>query len=710
MILKNFIYIFLVINAGYVIPQEDGMKIDESLLSEEAEWDSFAGELEGNLGKDSSASKIPSEEEDKSWEEEFKATDAENSATKTPVNEMAKGESKENSSMPQKETIEADANILSKDSNDQNASEADTFELGPEENELIQLSQVLSTQISDEEWRSITQSSSTMTYIVQKDDWLFKISKKLFGSGLYYPKIWSMNPHITNPHEIEPDTQLVFDPGSAIMPPQLSVGGTFESDQGNNLAGTSKWFDEKRKLLEKGVEVISSDDELSKVMGPKTKNEEYKKYTPPQMEIVSKPPEDQYDSFGIEKASQSQSDFKQGHYLNTFVTTNEMKNLGEFTDMVHEAISLNMKDRVYVTFEEGQSPQAGELFSVYTDLGEVKTKFSERSGRKFVICGSLKLLQQIDVEERKWEAIVTEFFVPAERGSKLTSYTPKIDKVFKNFNSRVIEGTIISGYRELNTYFTMGDVVYIDRGRSDGVEVGNVFDVYDTMDRGQSRQISTKPTYRTGELTIISVTDNFSTAVVSNATMDFKMGDLVRTRSSEEEKIAITNQKPKVSGVEVKDFQAKSVGDEIYSKVKDVNLTSQELAELERQRAQRDILDETERDLKELEELESTISKADNLLKYEFEDKVGSKDLEDVEGQIYQQGLKVNLDAVEEKYGKKYLDENLNSADNPFGLSQYDVEEVDELLNLQKADNDATKSDTVSNQSSAPSRSKTRKR
>lgn len=693
MIMKKYFYFLIIfIFICNAFTQEENTKIDDSMLSNDADWESFSGELEGNLEKEDTASKIPKEEEDKSWEEEFKKNNPEDSQIK---NEKSENEMKKTADDKNEKTS------TEVDSGD------DTFDLGPEENELIQLSQVLATQISDEEWRSITQSSSTLTYVVQKNDWLYKISKKLFGNGLYYPKIWSMNPQITNPHEIEPGMQLVFDPGSAVMPPQLSVGETsLESAQGGVFTGSSKWFEEKKKLLSRGIEVISSDEELAKVMGPKIKNEEYKKYTPPQMELTSKPPADQYDSFGIEKSSISQSEFKQGHYLNTFVTINNMKNVGEFSDMAHEAMSFSIRDRVYVTFEEGQNPQAGELFSVYTDLGEVTSKYSERKGRKFVICGSIKLLQQIDVESKKWEAIVTEFFVPVMRGSKLTSYTPKIDKVFKTFNSRVIEGTIISGYRELNSYFTVGDVVYIDRGRSDGVEVGNVFDVYDTLDRGAGKQITTKPTYRTGELTIISVTDNFSTAFVSSATMDFKLGDLVKTRSSEEEKVASTNQTPKVSGVEIKDFQAKSVGDEIYNNVKDVKLSSQELAELERQRAQKDILDESERDMKELEELESTIAKADNLLKLESSDSVSTKDLEDVEGQIYQQGLKVNLDAVEEKYGKKYLDENLNSVENPYGLSQYDVEEVDELLNLQKTNAKSSNKDEVSNQSSAPIRIK----
>ena len=185
--------------------------------------------------------------------------------------------------------------------------------------------------------------------------------------------------------------------------------------------------------------------------------------------------------------------------------------------------------------------------------------------------------------------------------------------------------------------------------------------------------------------------------------MDFKIGDIVRTRSSEEEQVARSNLKPKVPGVEVKDYTSKSVGDDIFSKVKDISLSPQELAELERQQGQKDILDESERDLKELEDLENTISQADQLLSSQAnQENIASKDLEDIEGQVYQQGLKVNLDSLEGRYGKKYLDDDLKSVENPFGLSQYDVEEVDELLNMQKSND--IKQDQVESESSAPVR------
>ena len=44
-----------------------------------------------------------------------------------------------------------------------------------------------------------------------------------------------------------------------------------------------------------------------------------------------------------------------------------------------------------------------------------------------------------------------------------------------------------------------------------------------------------------------------------------------------------------------------------------------------------------------------------------------------------------SLDEIEKDIGRKYLDEDLNSKENPYGLTEFDLEEIDELLNTDTA-------------------------
>jgi hypothetical protein len=40
-----------------------------------------------------------------------------------------------------------------------------------------------------------------------------------------------------------------------------------------------------------------------------------------------------------------------------------------------------------------------------------------------------------------------------------------------------------------------------------------------------------------------------------------------------------------------------------------------------------------------------------------------------------------SMDQIEEEIGKKYMDDDLKAKENRYGLSEYDIEEVDKLMN-----------------------------
>lgn len=97
-------------------------------------------------------------------------------------------------------------------------------------------------------------------------------------------------------------------------------------------------------------------------------------------------------------------------------------------------------------------------------------------------------------------------------------------------------------------------------------------------------------------------------------------------------------------------------------------------------------MSEGERDLRSLERLEQEIETAEAMLKEARldEDKLlEGQSLDKLEENLlYQQ--QESLDEIEENFGKRYLDEDLNDKDNPFGLTEFDIEEIDELLNVEK--------------------------
>jgi nucleoid-associated protein YgaU len=66
-------------------------------------------------------------------------------------------------------------------------------------------------------------------YIIQPGDTLWDLSDQLLDDPFWWPKLWSYNPNILNPHLIEPGMRIVFAPSNGVLPPSLSLadGGEF---------------------------------------------------------------------------------------------------------------------------------------------------------------------------------------------------------------------------------------------------------------------------------------------------------------------------------------------------------------------------------------------------------------------------------------------------------------------------------------------------
>lgn len=581
------------------------------------------------------------------------------------------------------------------------------FDVGNEEKKLLELSKYVQKKITGKEWDDIAVKAKLDKYEVQSGDYLWKISKKLFGSGFYYSKIWALNPQIANPHEIEPGSVLAFDTGDADTLPNVKVGEFSDDEVSSQKEGSSytsadgnnhpAWIKERKKLIDQGVyfqfaseETYEDLERLEKAQ----KNTEYEKYDPPTSEIAIKEPSDQYDNTGFDKSSKIVFNYKEGFFLNSFVTTNVVQDLGEIKATPKESVFIHKFDTLYVNFDKSAKVKPGDLFSVYTAGGEVKNPISDRSGFVYTTTAQIKAIQKKD---DVWECLVIEQSGIVQRKDRITVYTPKIGKIARTYSKRSVEAAIIGSYRESLTGIAFGDVVYLDRGRADGVELGNLFEVYSFIDRGTQKKITPSPTYKVGELTVINITDNFATALVTNSANEIGLGSIAITKTQEEAARAL-RLKSKDKLKDVKKLEGKAldeldvelnlddVSQDILNKADKIQLTEDELEELERQERDKSVIKDSERDVKELDRLENEIQDTEKSLnesKVDEDKFLEQSSLEEHEKKAKQPDPNAfeSINEIEKDIGRKYLDEDINNKENPFGLTEFDLEEVDELLN-----------------------------
>jgi len=641
---------------------------------------------------------------------DLRDTDLSEATVAEPFKDEKKSEKAKKSSSKAKGKIVNDSINIQKSPN--------IFDVGNEEKQLIEMASKLQGQISNSDWNELATQASVSSYTVVKDDWLFKISKRLFGSGFYYPKIWALNQFITNPHLIEPGMVLSFTTGSGERTPEIKLGefteAEIKSEPGAKASAIAfaagpddfsvwgdeakpDWLNERKNLVDQGVYVQYSTSDTIEDLEEASRLalvREYENYDPPQSKLESYIPANQYDSTGLDRDSKIVFNFKEGFYLNTFVTNNPVQDFGKVDSGPDENIYFTNNDRMYIKMDDNVNVLPGDRFSIYSAQGEIKHANSDRKGFKYAITGQIRVLNKIG---ELWESEVEETTGVIQRGDRLTVYTPKIDRITQTFNNRLIEAGILGSFAGLQRVLSYGDVLYLDRGRADGLEMGNVLEVYGFRDRATGKVIARQPTYKTGELTVITLTDNFATVLVSNSTRDFYAGDVAITKTKEAAMRAAEGKNATIKGLR-DGFDEKSLdeldvelnvedlNDSLLDKADKIQLTEDELAELERQEREKSIIKDSEKDLKALERLESEIEGAEKLLKDARMDEDKLLEGESLEELERRRGLQQqeSLDEIEENLGKRYIDEDINNKDNPFGLTEFDIEEVDELLNVEK--------------------------
>jgi predicted transcriptional regulator len=588
------------------------------------------------------------------------------------------------------------------------------FDVGDVEKELLGLSKFIESKIPDKQWDEISTAAKVDKYVVQEGEWLWKISQRLFGSGFYYSKIWSLNPQITNPHEIEPGMTLVFTTGDSTSMPNVRVG-SFKDDgsevdtssMGEDIDFTRfgdqakpEWMDERKRLMDDGVYFMYASENTMddiKQIAEQNLQSEYKKYEPVLPTIAIEEPGALYDDTGFDKTSRIAYDIKEGFFLNTFVTSNIVQDLGEVVGMQKENIFIQQFDRIYVKFDSSVKVKPGDMYSIYVPGGKVAHRVSDRKGYRYTIGAQIKAIRKIN---RKWECEVTELTGIVERKSRVTVYTPKIGRIVKTYNKRNIEAAVISSYNASAGGLSFGDVVYIDRGRADGVEMGTVFELYSFTDRGTQKRITPDPTYKIGELNVISLTDNFATALISESSGTINVGTIALTKTEEqmalEQSVKKENALTDVKKLETAaldeldvELNIDDINKDLLDRADQIQLSEDELEELERQERERSIIKEHEKDLRELEKLEREIVDAEssiNEAKLDEDKFLEQQDLNKVEkGTKKSQADKWgSLNDLEEEIGVKFMDEDLNSKENPYGLTEFDLEEIDELLNTEE--------------------------
>ncbi len=310
-------------------------------------------------------------------------------------------------------------------------------------------------------------------HVVQKGDTLWSLCSKYYGDPWRWPRLWSQNPIITNPHWIFP-------------------GDVIKVGEG---AGPGS------------VAAVSSPQPPPVRTGMMSVN----RVTP-----------------GSETALM----------LRTvgFIETKDLDQAATISGSREEKIMLSSGDQVYLRYPKQGAVRAGERYSVFeTDLKQplVDSTTGKTYGYLVKILGDLVVNQIAENDVARGTMVDTVF--PVERGARVSPFVRQFRRIEPKPSDVNLEARVIGTFAP-NQLLGIGHFVILNRGKRDGVQVGNRTFVIRRGDgyraNLQQWEIHDKnsPKEVVGEILVVDVRDDASVAWIARSSKELKVGELTEMR------------------------------------------------------------------------------------------------------------------------------------------------------------------------------------
>jgi hypothetical protein len=331
---------------------------------------------------------------------------------------------------------------------------------------------------------------------VRPGDTLWDLSGRFLNNPWYWPKVWSFNPDITNPHWIDPGQLLRFYPTAEEAPARVEP----IEEETPVAEGPRELEDFSRSELTGPSELL--DDDAVAVSGP------YKiGYVPPRSTTARH---------------------------ETFVTRRELEESGELVGAFEEKLMLSTTDETYARFKGSVPVKKGEAYVIYRTEREIRHPVTnDVFGYQTVVVGAGRVTA---VDAKAVKLVITQTFEPIERGALLGPWSERfVKQVVRRANSASLTGTIIGANIEILTQLGEHNVVFLDKGKNDGVEEGNLFKVVRAGDpyggpQDRAEWDDDLPKEDVGDLLVIDVKDHASTALVTRSLVELYVGDRIEMR------------------------------------------------------------------------------------------------------------------------------------------------------------------------------------
>lgn len=373
-----------------------------------------------------------------------------------------------------------------------------------------------------EVWEGALTKRSNQEYTIVEGDTLWDVSRTLFMDGFFWSKIWSLNPYITNPHQIKVGQVIRFFPGQGLDAPGLQVNSTPAVPvltPGTSLSQTKWWTSQ-------GLPLVNANSFDAVIPSPSRKYTATLENFPPSLPNWYFDTDAEVEKVPLEivpiKLPTIENILNVPFYISEF----QQNVKGTIYEIEKNASTASERDFLFISAEEENDLQVDQVFTVIQSIGTIRDP--EAIGDlpvSYEVQGEVKIVGRV---EEYYKAIVTKSLFPIQVGASIIpGEGPKMNLTDPG-ESVSLKAMIIGGENDTTrSLFGPQSIIYINRGSSDGVKVNQRAPVSAIHRLRHSESTIFSNTWKIGEVKIIKVEKNYSTAVVMMATEGIMPGDIV---------------------------------------------------------------------------------------------------------------------------------------------------------------------------------------
>ncbi|HUJ79181.1 MAG TPA: LysM peptidoglycan-binding domain-containing protein [Nitrospiria bacterium] len=363
-----------------------------------------------------------------------------------------------------------------------------------------------STAPSAAEVAQSTAPTAPPTYTVKPGDTLWSISSLHLSDPFNWPKLWNVNPSVANPDLIYPGNVLTLPNGKPVETVQAPAPPVAEAPPAET----------------------KPEETAKEETPPAPAEQEAPPPAPEEQPAVAKHEVTEPEAPKVEEEAPTTRSKDLLAQSSGFIAK-DLPVTARVVGTYDNRTMLSAHDTIYLQSNSGSSLEQNGRYTVYRRLQQVVHPITRR-----VIGDMIQILGEVEVREIGQVAtgVVLRSFAPIEPGDSLmpartveaAPSTPVVEGAGGSLSGLILA---IQNDQEMAGQF---NVVYIDRGESSGVVVGDHFRVYRRGQRSPAYSPVANvqlPDRQIGELEILNVQGETATAVLTSTSETVALGDRI---------------------------------------------------------------------------------------------------------------------------------------------------------------------------------------